>query len=72
MTDYLVRCNANKGGGFRTSSESDAIIAAAHAALADFLNRDPREVVFGANMTTLTLHISRSLARRLSPATRSR
>ncbi|MBL8093420.1 MAG: cysteine desulfurase-like protein [Anaerolineales bacterium] len=67
MTDYLVRCNANKGGGFRTSSESDAIIAAAHAALADFLNCDPREVVFGANMTTLTLHISRSLAKWLKP-----
>lgn len=67
MTDYLVRCNANKGGGFRTSSESDAIIAAAHAALADFLNCDPHEVIFGANMTTLTLHISRSLARWLKP-----
>jgi len=67
MTDYLVRCNANKGGGFRTSSESDAIIAATHAALADFLNCDPREVVFGANMTTLTLHVSRSLAKWLKP-----
>lgn len=67
MTDYLVRCNANKGGGFRTSSESDGIIAAAHAAMADFLNCDPREVVFGANMTTITLHVSRSLAKWLKP-----
>lgn len=67
MTDYLVRCNANKGGGFRTSSESDAIIAAAHAAMADFLNCAPNEVVFGANMTTLTLHASRSLAKWLKP-----
>ena len=67
MTDYLVRCNANKGGGFRTSSESDAVIAAAHAALADLLNCDPGEVVFGANMTTLTLHVSRSLAKWLKP-----
>src|SRR5213595_3798925 len=36
------------------------------AALADFLNASrPEEIIFGNNMTTLTLHISRSLARNL-------
>jgi len=35
--------------------------------MADFLNASsPDEIVFGANMTTLTLHISRSLARTLN------
>jgi cysteine desulfurase family protein (TIGR01976 family) len=67
MVDYLVRCNANKGGAFRTSVESDAVLSAAHAAMADLLNCDPHEVIFGNNMTTLTLHVSRSLARELSP-----
>jgi cysteine desulfurase family protein (TIGR01976 family) len=65
---YLLECNANHEGAFETSRRSDAILEAAHAAMADFLNASrPEEIVFGANMTTLTLHISRSLARTLSP-----
>jgi len=67
MTDYLVRCNANKGGAFRTSVESDAVLAAAHTAMAALLNCRPEEIVFGQNMTTLTFHVSRSLARWLDP-----
>ena len=65
---YLLECNANHEGAFATSQQSDAILHEAHAAMADFLNASsPDEIVFGANMTTLTLHISRSLARRLNP-----
>jgi cysteine desulfurase family protein (TIGR01976 family) len=61
---YLVQCNANHGGAFATSQQSDAVLEEAHAAMADFYNASrPEEIVFGANMTTLTLHISRSLAR---------
>jgi len=61
---YLVQHNANHGGAFPTSQQSDAVLEEAHAAMADFYNaRQPEEIVFGANMTTLTLHISRSLAR---------
>jgi len=67
MTDYLVRCNANKGGAFPTSVASDAVLDAAHAAMADMLNCAPEEIVFGQNMTTLTFHISRSLAKWLRP-----
>ncbi|RME86595.1 MAG: cysteine desulfurase-like protein, partial [Anaerolineae bacterium] len=45
-------------------AESDAVIEQARQAMAAFLNAaSPREIVFGNNMTTLTLHISRSLAR---------
>ena len=63
---YLLECNANHGGSFETSRKSDAILHEAHAAMADFLNAArPEEIIFGNNMTTLTLHISRSLARNL-------
>jgi cysteine desulfurase family protein (TIGR01976 family) len=64
MTRYLVHSNANHGGPFRTSHESDAALAAAHAAMADFLNApSPKEVAFGPNMTSLTFQFSRALGR---------
>ena len=65
---YLLETNANHEGAFATSQQSDAILDEAHAAMADFLNAArPEEIIFGNNMTTLTLHISRSLARTLNP-----
>src|SRR5512137_2433489 len=65
---YLLECNANHEGAFETSRKSDEILNEAHSAMADFLNAaGPEEIIFGNNMTTLTLHISRSLARRLNP-----
>ena len=65
---YFLECNANHEGAFETSRKSDEILEDAHAAMADFLNASrAEEIIFGANMTTLTLHLSRSLARRLSP-----
>ena len=65
---YLVECNANHEGLFETSRKSDEVLHEAHAAMADFLNAArPEEIIFGNNMTTLTLHISRSLARNLQP-----
>lgn len=68
IQSYLVECNANHGGAFPTSSESDGRVDAARAAMADFLNASrPEEVVFGANMTTLTYNISRSLGRLFQP-----
>jgi cysteine desulfurase family protein (TIGR01976 family) len=64
MTDYLVHTNANHEGAFETSRLSDALVAEARAAMADFTNaRRAEEIVFGANMTSITLHISRSIAR---------
>ena len=63
---YLIESNANHGGMFASSRQSDEILHEAHAAMADFLNAArPEEIIFGNNMTTLTLHISRSLARTL-------
>jgi cysteine desulfurase family protein (TIGR01976 family) len=63
MTDYLLHHNANTHWLFPTSVETDAALASARAALADFLNASPQEVAFGANMTTLTFHLGRALSR---------
>lgn len=68
MSRYLVETNANHGGIFQTSRESDALVDQARQAAADFLNaRRPEEIVFGANMTTLTYQVSRAVGRSLNP-----
>ncbi len=68
ISGYLVECNANHGGLFATSRQSDALLDRAHAALADLLGaNDPDTIVFGANMTTLTLALSRALAKTWKP-----
>ena len=67
VTEYLLHHNANTHWAFPTSIETDAIVAAARAALADFLNAAPSEIAFGANMTTLTFHLARALGRAFGP-----
>ena len=67
ISDYLARNNANTGGAYATSRLTDATIAEARAAMADFLNGDADEVVFGPNMTTLTYAMSRAIGRELGP-----
>lgn len=64
IDDYLRTRNANHGGLFASSRESDALLETAHQALADLIGAaDPTSVIFGANMTTLTFSLSRALAR---------
>jgi cysteine desulfurase family protein (TIGR01976 family) len=64
VSDHLLHHNANQGGPFATSRESDAMRARAQRAVADLLGaRRPEEIAFGANMTTLTFALSRALAR---------
>ncbi|MDB9523053.1 cysteine desulfurase-like protein, partial [Dolichospermum circinale CS-1225] len=65
ISDYLVRSNANVHGTFATSLRTDALIISARAAIADFLGCDNDEIVFGANMTTLTFSVSRAIGREL-------
>ena len=61
---YLGQTNANHGGLFETSRQSDAMLADAHRAVADLLGVDsPESTIFGPNMTTLTFALSRALAR---------
>ncbi len=64
ITKYLIESNANHEGAFATSIASDAVLDEAHQAMADFYNApSAKEIVFGNNMTTLTLHLSRSISR---------
>jgi cysteine desulfurase family protein (TIGR01976 family) len=64
VSHYLAHTNANHGGLFATSRESDRLLAEAHQALADFLGaEDPETIIFGQNMTSLTLALSRALAK---------
>lgn len=65
MSDYLYRHNANTHWAFPSSRETDEALAEARQTVGSFLNANPAEVAFGANMTTLTFHLSRAIARRL-------
>ena len=65
MLDYLYNHNANTEWAYPTSAETDEALHAARRALGDFLNASPDEIAFGANMTTLTLHLSRAIGRTL-------
>ena len=68
VVDYYRDHNANAGGAFVTSQASDAIVDEAHAAVADLLGAArPDEIKFGANMSTLTLHIGRCIGATLGP-----
>jgi len=68
VTRYYTSSNANADGAFPTSELSDAMTEEAHAAVADFLGAaSPDEIKFGYNMTTLTLHIGRSIGAKLEP-----
>ena len=63
VSQYYRESNANHGGTFLTSHRSDAVVDDAHAALADLLNAaDPSEIKLGNNMTSLTMHVARSLS----------
>jgi cysteine desulfurase family protein (TIGR01976 family) len=62
MSDYLYHHNANTHWEYPTSAETDAAIENAREVLAEFVNASPSEIAFGANMTTLTFHLSRALS----------
>lgn len=72
VADAVSRCllttNANLGGYFETTVAAQAVVDEAHQAMADFLGAaSPEEIIIGANMTTLTYHMSRTLGRSLKP-----
>jgi cysteine desulfurase family protein (TIGR01976 family) len=68
MARYLITSNSNAHGAFATSRRTDECIVSARAAVADLLGCEPYEVVFGANMTTLTFAFSRAIGRELDPS----
>ena len=63
MSAYLLEHNANSHWAYPTSEETDAMITASRLSVADLLHASPREISFGANMTTLTFHLARALGR---------
>ncbi|WP_274628609.1 cysteine desulfurase-like protein [Arvimicrobium flavum] len=72
VADAVARClletNANLGGYFATTVAAQQVVDAAHAAMADFLGAaTPEEIIIGANMTTLTYHMSRTIGRDFRP-----
>ena len=67
ISNYLRRDNANTCGAYATSRHTDAMLADARTAMADFLNCAADEIVFGPNMTTLTYAMSRAIGRDLGP-----
>jgi cysteine desulfurase family protein (TIGR01976 family) len=66
MADYLRRSNANVGGPYTTSRQTEALIAEARVTGARFLGCSSDEVIFGANMTTLNFALTRTAARELT------
>ena len=66
ITEYLFEHNANTHWHYPSSAETDAMLETSRATLADFVGGSPDEIAFGANMTTLTFHIARALARTLT------
>ena len=68
VSRYYRESNANHDGPFLTSRRSDAMLEDAHLAMADLLNAaDASEIKFGANMTTLTMHVARSITATMAP-----
>lgn len=62
---YLLESNANMGGGYASSLRTTALYMEARAAAARFFGCTDREVVFGANMTSLNFVLTRTLGRDL-------
>jgi cysteine desulfurase family protein (TIGR01976 family) len=62
---YLLHDNANTCGAFATSRRTDAMLAGARQAMADFFNCQADEVSFGQNMTTITFALARAIGREL-------
>ncbi len=67
VADYLLHHNANTHWAYPTSAETDAALAGARGACADFVGATADEIAFGANMTTLTFHVARALGRAWQP-----
>ena len=68
ITSYFRNSNANSGGRFATSRRTDAMKDSAREAAAAFVNAPtPQQVIFGANMTSLTMSFSRAWGRTVQP-----
>jgi selenocysteine lyase/cysteine desulfurase len=71
VSTYFRESNANVGGPYGTSIRTEALIEQAHETAARFLGCDDKTIMFGANMTTLSFALTRTVARSSAPETRS-
>jgi cysteine desulfurase family protein (TIGR01976 family) len=67
VTDYLLHHNANTHWAYPTSAETDAALLDARDVFAAFMGGTADEISFGNNMTTITFHVARALARDWKP-----
>ncbi len=66
MTEYYKQSNANSGGAFVVSAETDQAREDARATVAEFLGASSGMTIsFGANMTTLNFSLSKAIGRAL-------
>jgi cysteine desulfurase family protein (TIGR01976 family) len=63
IAGYLRTSNANLGGPFETSRRTVELVERARATAGRFLNCASDEVTFGANMTSLSFALSRTVGR---------
>ena len=69
VAGFMAGGGSNLGGPFATSEETQAVVDSARAAAADLFGAErPDEIVFGQNMTSLTLALGRALARTWRPS----
>jgi cysteine desulfurase family protein (TIGR01976 family) len=59
--------SANHGGLFDAGRATDELVAQTRATVGELMGADPRGVVFGPNMTTLTLAFAAAAGRALEP-----
>lgn len=62
--------NANTGGAFEAADACDALLDRARWIVGQFLGADPAGICFGANMTTMTLALTRAVGQTLGPGDR--
>ena len=67
MRSFMERGGSNHGGRFASSEETDQVVEAARAAVADLYGALAHEIVFGQNMTSLTYALSRAVSRTWDP-----
>jgi cysteine desulfurase family protein (TIGR01976 family) len=66
MMQYMISANANYGGYFKTSVETDEMLIGIRKDVADFINAPSwEEIILGPNMTTLTFNMAWALSRQI-------
>ena len=67
MAAHLRRGTANSHGPFPVSQRVDRLVEQVRDRVGRFFGSEPESVVFGPNMTTLTMHLARALTSHLGP-----